>query len=173
MPLDTMVSVCVCVCVYTQLRLTLCNPVDHNPQAPLSVGFPRLEYWSGSPFPSLGDLPDLGIEPTSHVSAALAGGFFTTKPIAVPELDFSVYMSLIISEVIRGVCVDGLLYVLYMCFHKFSIEFLSIPKFEKPQRNYSVRTETNNYVLRTKSPPNLWTLSLAFKPPPNPPPVQT
>ena len=95
------------------------------------------------------------------------------QPIAVPELDFSVYMSLIISEVIRGVCVDGLLYVLYMCFHKFSIEFLSIPKFEKPQCNYSVRTETNNYVLRTKSPPNLWALSLVFKPPPNPPPVQT
>ena len=65
MPLDTMVSVCVCVCVYTQLRLTLCNPVDHNPQAPLSVGFPRLEYWSGLPFPSLGDLPNLGIEPRS------------------------------------------------------------------------------------------------------------
>ena len=142
-------------------------------QAPLSLGFLRQEHRSGLPFPPLGDLPDLGIEPTSHVSAALAGGFFTTKPIAVPELDFSVYMSLIISEVIRGVCVDGLLYVLYMCFHKFSIEFLSIPKFEKPQRNYSVRTETNNYVLRTKSPPNLWTLSLAFKPPPNPPPVQT
>ena len=27
-------------------------------QAPLSMGFPRKEYWSGLPFPSLGDLPD-------------------------------------------------------------------------------------------------------------------
>ena len=26
-------------------------------QAPLSVGFPRWEYWSGLPFPSPGDLP--------------------------------------------------------------------------------------------------------------------
>ena len=34
-------------------------------QAPLSVGFPRQEYWSGFPFPSPGDLPDPGIEPTS------------------------------------------------------------------------------------------------------------
>ena len=29
------------------------------------MGFPRLEYWSGLPFPSPRDLPDLGIEPVS------------------------------------------------------------------------------------------------------------
>ena len=29
-------------------------------QAPLSMGFPRQEYWSGLPFPSPGDLPDKG-----------------------------------------------------------------------------------------------------------------
>ena len=46
-------------------------------QAPLSVGFPRQEYWSGLPFSSPGDLPDPGIEPVSLVSPALAGGFFT------------------------------------------------------------------------------------------------
>ena len=34
-------------------------------QAPLSVGFPRQEYWSGLPFPSPGDLPDTRIEPGS------------------------------------------------------------------------------------------------------------
>ena len=32
-------------------------------QAPLSVGFPRQEYWSVLPFPSPVDLPDPGIEP--------------------------------------------------------------------------------------------------------------
>ena len=32
-------------------------------QAPLSVGFPSQEYWSGLPFPTPGDLPDPGIEP--------------------------------------------------------------------------------------------------------------
>ena len=31
-------------------------------QAPLFVGFPRQEYWSDFPFPSPGDLLDLGIE---------------------------------------------------------------------------------------------------------------
>ena len=34
-------------------------------KAPLSMGFPRQEYWSGLPFPSLGDLPNPGIEPRS------------------------------------------------------------------------------------------------------------
>ena len=46
-------------------------------QAPLSMEFSRQEHWSGLPFPSLGDLPDPGIEPTSP---ALAGRFFTTEP---------------------------------------------------------------------------------------------
>ena len=34
-------------------------------QAPLSMGLPRQEYWSGLPFPSLGDLPNPGVEPES------------------------------------------------------------------------------------------------------------
>ena len=34
-------------------------------QAPLSMGFPRQEYWSGLPLPSPGDLPNPGIEPRS------------------------------------------------------------------------------------------------------------
>ena len=36
-----------------------------HPMDPLSTGFPRQEYWSGLPFPSLGDLPDPG---TKHVA---------------------------------------------------------------------------------------------------------
>ena len=50
-------------------------------QAPPSMGFPRQEYWSGLPFPSPGDLPDPGIEPTSP---AVAGKFFTTEPPGKP-----------------------------------------------------------------------------------------
>ena len=34
-------------------------------QTPLSMGFPRHEYWSALPFPSPGDLPDPGTEPIS------------------------------------------------------------------------------------------------------------
>ena len=52
-------------------------------QAPLSVEFPRQEYWSGVPFPPPGDLPDPGIEPTSP---AFAGRFFSTEPPWKPSL---------------------------------------------------------------------------------------
>ena len=44
-------------------------------QAPPSIGFSRQEYWSGLPFPTPGDHPNPGIEPTSPT---LAGGFFIT-----------------------------------------------------------------------------------------------
>ena len=53
-------------------------------QAPLSMGFSRQEYWSGLPFPPPDDVPDSGIEPTSPVSPALAGGFFTTVTLGKP-----------------------------------------------------------------------------------------
>ena len=43
------------------------------------MGFSKQEYWSGLPFSSPGDLPNPGIEPTSLLSPALAGGFFTTS----------------------------------------------------------------------------------------------
>ena len=39
-------------------------------RASLSMGFSRQECWSGLPFPPAGDLPDLGIKPTSPVSPA-------------------------------------------------------------------------------------------------------
>ena len=49
-------------------------------QAPLSIGFSRPEYWSGLPCPPPGDLPNLGIKPTSFTYPTLAGRFFTTEP---------------------------------------------------------------------------------------------
>ena len=48
-------------------------------QAPLSMGFSKQEYWSGLPCPPPGDFPNPGIEHTSLVLPALAGGFFTTS----------------------------------------------------------------------------------------------
>ena len=52
-------------------------------QAPVSLGLPRQEYWSGLPFPTPEDLPDLGIESVSLMSPALAA-FFTTEPPGKP-----------------------------------------------------------------------------------------
>jgi len=45
------------------------------------MGFPRQEHWRGLPFPSPGDLPNLGAEPASP---ALAGESFTTEPPGKP-----------------------------------------------------------------------------------------
>ena len=40
-------------------------------QAPLSMRFPKQEYWNGLPFPSPGNFPDPGIEPVSPTAPAL------------------------------------------------------------------------------------------------------
>ena len=53
---------------HVQLYVTLWT-VAH--QAPLSMGFPRQEYWSGLPCPSPGDLPDPRMEPLSPGAPAL------------------------------------------------------------------------------------------------------
>ena len=47
--------------------------------------FSRQEYWSGLPFPPLGDPPDPRIEPMSPETSALVGGFFTTEPPGKPS----------------------------------------------------------------------------------------
>ena len=66
-----------CVYVFSHVQLFV-TPWTVAHQAPLSMEFPRPEYWSELPFPTPGDLPNPGIEPQSLVSAALVCRFFTT-----------------------------------------------------------------------------------------------
>ena len=65
---------------------TLCNPIDcihlASPST-LSMEFPKHGYWSGSPFPSPGSLPDAGTKPASP---ALAEGFFTSELPGKPNM---------------------------------------------------------------------------------------
>ena len=63
------------VCLLSRVRLSEA-PWTVARQAPLSIEVFRQEYWSERPFPTLGDLLDLGIEPASLGSPALADGFF-------------------------------------------------------------------------------------------------
>ena len=49
----------------TKLCLNLATTWIVACQAPLSMGFPRQEYWSGLPYPFPGDLPDPGVEMSS------------------------------------------------------------------------------------------------------------
>ena len=62
-----------------------CDRIDCS-QAPMSVGFPRQEYWSGLPFPSPRGLPSSGIKLTSPT---LAGIFFTTELREKPNPDIN------------------------------------------------------------------------------------
>ena len=47
-----------------------------------SMEFSRPEYWSGSPLPSLGDLPNPGMEPRSP---ALQADSLPVEPLGKPE----------------------------------------------------------------------------------------
>ena len=64
-------------------------------QAPLSMGFSRQEYWSGQPFPSLGALPDPGIEPWSP---ALQVDFLLSEPRGKPNLKANTNASLLVEK---------------------------------------------------------------------------
>ena len=69
-----------CLCAkLLQSCPTFCDTMDYSLPGSSVHGILRQEYWSGLPCPSLGDLPDPGIEPASRMFPALAGGFSTTS----------------------------------------------------------------------------------------------
>ena len=71
------------MCVYAESlsRVQFCvTPWTIAHQAPLTMELSRQEYWRGLPFPSPGDLPNPGIEPTSLACFALAGGCLPAVP---------------------------------------------------------------------------------------------
>ena len=77
---------CICMEVLVaQLCLTLCDPMVCSHQAPLSMEFSSQEYWSGLPFPSPGDLPNLGTEAKSPV---LQVDSLLSEPPGKPVYDF-------------------------------------------------------------------------------------
>ena len=73
------------MCVFAQSCRTLCGPLDSSTlrtrQAPLSMGFPRQEYWSELPFPTSGTLPKPGVKPGSP---ALQVDSLQTAPLGKP-----------------------------------------------------------------------------------------
>ena len=65
--LTILVYVC---CILSRVQL-LATPQTFTHQAPLSMGFPRQEYWSGLPFPSPRVIPSPGIKTGSSPNPAL------------------------------------------------------------------------------------------------------
>ena len=79
------VCVCVCACSISQLCPTLCDCMDYGlPGSSVDGILQARILLLGLPCPTSGDLPDPGIEPTSLISPALVGGFFTTEPPGKP-----------------------------------------------------------------------------------------
>ena len=82
---------------HVQLFVTLWT-VD--PQAPLSIGFSRQEYWSWLPWPPPGDLPDPGIKTASLSLLYWQACFFTTRvtweAISSPGTRLSLYVHFLI-----------------------------------------------------------------------------
>ena len=72
---------CVCVCVLSHFSCVQLFVIQWTVacQAPLSMGFPRQEYWTGLPCLPSGDLSNPGMELMSLISPALAGRFLTTS----------------------------------------------------------------------------------------------
>ena len=105
----TMTSLYACVLSYfghVQLFETLWTLAHRDP---LSKGFFRQEYWSGLPYPPPGDLPDPGMELTSLMSPALAGGYFTTSAtweahdiLRTTEIDWRMKVAGIINQSIKS-----------------------------------------------------------------------
>ena len=95
-----------CVCVlscFSHVQL-FATPWTVANQASLSMEFSREEYWSGFPFPSPEHLPDPGMEPTSLVSPAVAGGFSTTSPTWKAWYVHSVKVEVLVAQSCSTLC---------------------------------------------------------------------
>ena len=98
-----------CICCFLLFSCSVVSNSFATPwtiahQAPLSMGFPRQEFWGGLPFPSAGDLPGPGIKPPSP---ELAGAFFATEPHGTPICSFilstTIYWGPLL-PVLLGIC---------------------------------------------------------------------
>ena len=90
-------------CLVAKLCLTLCDLWTVVCQAPLSMEFPRQQYWSGLPFPSAGHLP----HPRSkHRSPALQADSFTAEPLGKPS-EYLIYFNNV-SVLTSGMATDAL-----------------------------------------------------------------
>ena len=85
------------------------------PQAPLSMGFSRQEYWSGLPFPSLGDLPDPGIEPVSLESLEWQVDSLQLCHLSSPCKGLGQVKCENTTGCVCGVAKQDLLFICYLC----------------------------------------------------------
>ena len=78
-----------CCCLCCQVASDSVTPWTAAHQAPLSMVFPRQEYWNGLPFPPAVDLPHAGTEP---VSPELRADSVTTELPGKPSYQARVHL---------------------------------------------------------------------------------
>ena len=110
-------------------------------QAPLSLGFFRQQYWSGLPFPTPGDLLNLGIKP---MYPALAGEFFTTEPPGKLYISISIVYHRILTIVSKLYSRTLLLSILYVTV-------------------LHLLTSTSNSITPTSPPSKFWYICLQLR----------
>ena len=92
----------------------------------------RQEYWSGLPFPTSGDFPNIGIEPGSPgspVSPELAGRYFTIVVLGKPKLEKN---KIHLAGVCLGYCVSA---------------FVKKKKKKKKKTKKNKQTNKNTHIL--------------------------
>ena len=72
------------LCRFSHVQL-FATPWTVAQQSPLSVGFPRQEYWKGLPCPPPGDLPNPRIEPMPPEYPILQADSLTAEPQGKPK----------------------------------------------------------------------------------------
>ena len=110
-------------------------------QAPLSLGFFRQQYWSGLPFPTPGDLLNLGIKP---MYPALAGELFTTEPPGKLYISISIVYHRILTIVSKLYSRTLLLSILYVTV-------------------LHLLTSTSNSITPTSPPSKFWYICLQLR----------
>ena len=116
-------NLCYC-CLVAKLCPALMWPIDCSPPGSSIHGTSQARNWSGLPFPSPGELPNLGIKSTPLVPPPLAGGFFTTEPPMKPlefilarkektrEMSWNIWRISFSRTEIWGKKKDGLVYII-------------------------------------------------------------
>ena len=118
--------VCVCVCVRVRVRaracvcvakslqscLTLCDPIDSSPQAPLSMGFSRQEYWSGL------SSPLQVIQPLCFSLLCLLHWQVGSLPLELPQKPIYIYICICVC-----VCIYIYIYICYINTYMYIFNF--------------------------------------------------
>ena len=134
----THTTLCVCVKSFSYVWL-FTTPWTVAQQAPLSMEFPRQQYWSGFPFPSPGVFSNTGIKP---MSPTLAGGFFTPE---MPGKPWWTHSSFFITK-----CIEQLL---WQCMTVSQDRKLWLFCCQRHLNSLSIWTGVSQVALVVKNPP--------------------